>query len=262
MAQTAKQNGQPKTRSKVSTKAQPQKKPRATASAALAHQEANAPAWHRRTDEGEKAYHAFCHYYALPPTGRSVDAAYKDAWHGEQEEKKRRFFEQQRQEFEDKQNAAQQAKKRSSAKNTSSKRGASEQQKTFTPRPYVQPPEPKRASGRWFEWCSKFQWVERAIKHDQHQAEQRAKKNFDRVFKRLEKQQLDIEAVQQLGASWIYNLILDKRFTGLEYERQIEYSLAFMRLLPQLQQAERDLAGVVQTILNNNAKMIFTEQQQ
>jgi hypothetical protein len=263
VGKTNEQSQQPKTAAKKSQQstAAP-KKPRTAESAALVYQESKAPAWHRRAEEGEKAYHAFCYYYALSPHGRSVDAAYKEAWRIDQESKKQRWFEQQRKDAERHQLSAQQAKKRSRGKTTGSKRGANEQQKPFEPKPFIMPPEPKRASGRWFEWCSKFHWVERAIKHDQHQAEQRAKKNFDRVFKRLEKQQLDIEAVQQLGASWIYNLILDKRFGTLSYEQQIEYSLAFMRMLPQLQQAERDVSGVIQAILNNNAKMIFTEQQQ
>ena len=35
-------------------------------------------AWEIQDDESSKAYHAFCHYRDLPPSGRSIDAAYAE----------------------------------------------------------------------------------------------------------------------------------------------------------------------------------------
>lgn len=260
MARTAtntKASPKPKTPAKKRRKARP--KAAARPQHELVHHDANSQAWHRAPGEGERAYTAFCYYYALPPQQRSVDAAYKAYWHNEQalkteqEEEKRRQAE----------ILAHEANKRLAGKKGRSKTGAKLEQKAAPlPAPKSLPKPPKRASSHWFEWCGVWRWVERAIKHDQHQAEARAKRNFERVFKRLEKQQLDIEATQQVGASWLYSLIMDKRFTTLEYEKQVTFALVYMRTLPSLQEAERNVMGVIQSVLNQQAKIIITNEPQ
>jgi hypothetical protein len=255
----------PKAESKQPAKPAPKPKAKASAKAkeaapkpnhALALHDANAPAWHREAGEGERAYAAFCYYYGLPPQQRSVDAAYKAHWHDDQAAKAAREEVKRRQAEED----ARQANKRLSGKTGSGKTGAKQEQKTPAPIRHKEPP--KRAAGHWFEWCSTWRWVERAIKHDQHQAELRAKRSFDRAFKRLEKQQLDIEAAQQIGANWLYTIITDKRFKDLDYEKKVTFALLYMRQMPSLQQAEREVMGVIQTVLNQQAKIIITNEQQ
>jgi hypothetical protein len=206
-------------------------------------------AWHRRLDEGAKAYNAFCYYYSLSPQTRSIDAAYRIFWEEEQQQKAHEKFLQQ------------QAMERAASKKTYSKTAAKVQQKTPPPPlPVDEAKPPKRASRLWFGWSAEYDWVQRALKHDQYQAEQRAKRNFDKAFKRLEKQQLDVEMAQQLGAKWLLDLLADKRFSTLEYEQQVGLALNYMRLLPSLQEAERSVMGVIQSILNQQAKVSFTNE--
>ncbi len=216
-------------------------------------------AWHRRLDESTKAYQAFCYYYALPPHLRSIDAAYKVFWEEKQQKEK-----QQKEKQHEKSRAEplqSQDVKRSGGKKTYSKSTANVQQKTPpTAREKSPPKPPKRASRRWFHWSAEFDWVQRAVKFDQHQAEQRAKRNFEKAFKRLEKQQLDVEMAQQLGAKWLLDLLADKRFTTLSYEKQVALALGFMRLLPSLQEAERHVLSVLQSVLNQDAKVLFSSE--